>query len=359
MEKQNDVKQEHYVPRSYLAWFADCNGKIHVYDYGKMEYRKNQSIDKLAKIGKFYDFDEENLEYMKMFKECIDKQYIENMFSQKIEPALKYIIEGLSNPDKNILNSCSRVRNHELKLSISYLLVFQFLRTRSYRDFFEKIFRDDKKAAFEHKKILLDQMTIDNLANYICNMSWTLSYNFSERPYITSDNPVVILDNDFNYGNSALITDERKTILYPLSSQILLLILDEGYTKEHNSDIIDIMICGENDLELIDFPNSQQMENAYQFVFSSGAFDKTYFEDKSAGYIPPTMSPYIEEYGKSLDELIEQLPKLNELLEEIENPKYTMQDIKDILKEWENIWAKVNEDRIKMGLPKFKIPELE
>ena len=36
----NDVKQEHYVPKSYLAWFADDHGKINVYDY-KWNTEKN------------------------------------------------------------------------------------------------------------------------------------------------------------------------------------------------------------------------------------------------------------------------------------------------------------------------------
>ncbi len=40
-KKNNDVKQEHYVPESYLAWFANEKEKINVYDYGKKEYRKN------------------------------------------------------------------------------------------------------------------------------------------------------------------------------------------------------------------------------------------------------------------------------------------------------------------------------
>lgn len=37
----NDVKQEHYVPKSYLAWFADDHGKINVYDYKKWNTEKN------------------------------------------------------------------------------------------------------------------------------------------------------------------------------------------------------------------------------------------------------------------------------------------------------------------------------
>ena len=89
---------------------------------------------------------------MKNFKEDIDKQYIEKMFSKNIEPALKNIIEKLSNLNISYLNNYPDIVDHELKLGISYLLIFQFLRTRSYRDFFEKILQDDKKAAFEQKK---------------------------------------------------------------------------------------------------------------------------------------------------------------------------------------------------------------
>lgn len=356
-KKNNDVKQEHYVPQSYLVWFADDNKKIHVYDYKKVEYRRNQSINKIAKIGGFYDFDEENLEYMKKFEESIDKQYIEKMFSQNIEPALKNIIEKLSNLDISFINNCPSIVDHKLKLSISYLIVFQFLRTRSYRVFFEKILQDDKVAAFEHKKMLLDQETIENLANYICNMSWTFCYNVSKRPYVTSDNPVVILDNDFNYGNIALISAKKKIIQYPLSTQILLQILDEGYTREHNSDIMDVVINDEKNLELIDFPNSLQMENAYQFVFTSGDYDEKYFEDKKARYMDQPMSTQRIEYAKDLEELMEQVPKLHELLRRLDSPECTVQDAKEISQECRNIFRKINEDRLKNGDPIFEIPE--
>lgn len=358
-KKQNDVKQEHYVPQSYLAWFADDKEKIHVYDYEKQEYRRNQSIKKIAKIGGFYDFDEENLEYMKKFKESIDKQYIEKMFSQNIEPALKDIIQKLSNLDISFLSDCPSIINHELKLNISYLLVFQFLRTRTYRDFLEKIIQDDKKAAFEHKKMLLDQESIDDLANYICNMSWTFCYNMSKRPYVTSDNPVVIADNDFNYGNIALTSDQKKIIQYPLSPQILLLIMDGGYTGELNSDIMDVVINDEKNLELIDFPNSLQMENAYQFVFTGGDFDEKYFEDKKAGYVYQPMSPQRMEYEKDLEEFVEQVPRLHELLRRLDSPECTVQDAKEISQECRNIFSKINEDRLKNGDPIFEIPKLD
>ena len=337
----NDVKQEHYVPKSYLAWFADDHGKINVYDYKKMEYRKKQSIEKIAKIGGFYDFDENNLEYMKKFKEDIDKQYIEKMFSHNIEPALKDIIEKLSNLDIGFLDSCPSIKNHTLKLNISYLLVFQFLRTRSYRDFFENLLDDSKAAAFEQKKMLLDQESIDNLANYICNMSWTFCFNMSKVPYITSDNPVVIADYDFNYGHTALISKKKKNIQYPLSPQILLQIFDDGCTGERTSDIMDVIICDENNPEFVNYPNSQQMENAYQFVFSYGDFNEKYFEDKKAGYVDlPTSSESIK-YQKDMDELMEQVPKMQKLLRKLDDPEITFEDAIKISQEYIEIYRKV------------------
>lgn len=362
-KKKNNVKQEHYVPQSYLAWFANENKKknkiINVYDYEKKEYRRNQSINKIAKIGGFYDFDEENVVYMKKFKEKIDKQYIEKMFSQNIEPALTKIIENLSNLDISILDDCPSIKDHELKLSISYLLVFQFLRTRSYRDFFEKLLQDDKVAAFEHKKMLLDQESIDKLANKICNMSWTFCYNTSKRLYVTSDNPVVIEDYDFNCGNAALISDKKKNIQYPLSPKILLQILDKGYTGTCNSDIMDVVINDEENLELVDFPNSLQMENAYQYVFTCGDFDEKYFEDKRAGYIDQPMSPQLAEYAEDLEELIEQVPRLEELSMKLNDPKCNVNDAKEILEECRKIYQKVNEGRRKVGQPIFEFPKLD
>ena len=360
MNKTKDnVKQEHYIPRSYLAWFANDKGKINVYDYKKEEYRKNQSIEKIAKIGGFYDFDKENLEYMKNFKEDIDKQYIEKMFSKNIEPALKNIIEKLSNLNISYLNNYPDIVDHELKLGISYLLIFQFLRTRSYRDFFEKILQDDKKAAFEQKKILLDRETINNLANYVCNMSWTFCYNITPKPYITSDNPVVIADDDFNYGNNALMSNKKKIIQYPLSPQILLLILDEGYTGIQNSDTMSILINDEKNSELVDHPNSLQMENAYQFIFTCGNFDEQYFENKKAGYVDSPMTLQQIEYMKDLDEFMKQMPRLYELLTKLDDLKCVNQDVKEILQEVENIYRKINEDRIKNGQEPFKLPHLD
>lgn len=354
-KKKSGVKQEHYVPKSYLAWFADDNEKICVYDYEKKEYRKNQSIEKVAKIGAFYDFDEENLEYMRKFKENIDEQYIERMFSKNIEPALKDIIEKLSNLDMSFINNCPSIVNHNLKLSISYLLVFQFLRTRTARKFFEEIFRDDKVAAFQHKKMLLNQESIEDLANYICNMCWTFCYNMSERPYITSDNPVVIVDHDFCYGSIALMSDQKKIIQYPLSPQILLLILDEGYTGENNSNTMNVMINDAENLESVDFPNSLQMENAYQYVFTSGEFDENYFENKKAGYVDQPMSPQRIEYEKDLEELIQNAPRLYELLGRLESPECTAQEKEKIMQECHNIYKKVNEDRLRLGMSTFEI----
>ena len=358
-KKNSDVKQEHYVPSSYLAWFADDNGKVNVYDYKKMEYRKKQSIEKIAKIGGFYDFDEGNLEFMKKFKEDIDKQYIEKMFALTIEPALKDIIEKLSNLDISYLNNCPSIKSHELKLGISYLLVFQFMRTKSYRDFFEKILHDSKEAAFEHKKMLLDQESVSTLANYICSMSWTLCYNMSKRPYITSDNPVVIADADFNYGNFALVSDEKKSFFYPLSSQILLQILDEGYTGENNLEVIDVLIDEGKNTELVDYPNSLQMRNAYQFVFTSGSYDIKYFEDKEAGYVCPFTPSQLIEYEKDLEEFMEQIPQLQELARRLGEPDCTIQEAKEISQKCRKIYYKINKDRRMYGLSEFEIPKLD
>jgi hypothetical protein len=361
MEKENankEVKNEHYVPESYLKWFADEKGKINVYDYEKKEYRKCQSPKKIARIGKFYDFDKEDLENLQKVDANIDEKYIENMFARIIEPALRKVIEMLSNLDQDFYTDSPSIQNKDLKLGISYLLVFQLLRTRSYRQFLIDLLEDEKEGAVQHKLMLLDQDIVENLAKNISTMSWTLCYNISKRPYITSDNPVVITNEDFHYGHKALVSDDQKMILYPLTSKILLQILNTNYTGTVDESSIDVLLNDIKNDDLVDFPNSLQMENACQYVFTSYDFPNDYFYDKQAGYKPiTTYSDDEMEYADALDNLIEDLPKLSELLKRLNDPNCSSEDAIKISKEAEEIYENVNHCREKLGKERFKFYE--
>ncbi len=261
--KKTEVKQEHYAPESYLKWFADANGKICVYDYTKMELRKNQSTNKIAKMKGFYDFDKEELNRLQNSNIQVDKQYIEKMFADNIEPALKNIINKLSNLDPDFCRDCPSIKNRDMKFSMSFLLVFQLLRTKSYREFFVEFLSDKKMGEMQHKFTLINQEIIENLSEYICSMSWTFCYNASEKPYITSDNPVVVSDYDFNYGHIALTGNGKKMILYPLTPRILLQILSIEYTGIADVDTMDVCLTDVSNKEFVNFSNSLQMENAF------------------------------------------------------------------------------------------------
>lgn len=355
-DKKDEVKQEHYVPESYLKRFTNEKGKICVYDYDKKELRENQSTNKIAKINGFYDFDKEELEKLQKANVQVDKQYIEKMFATSIEPALKDIIDKLSNLDSDFGADCPSIQNAELKLSISYLLVFQLLRTKSYREFFVEFLGDEKSGATQQKFTLINQDVIENLAKTICHMSWTLCYNISKKPYITSDNPVVVFDENFYYGHNALVGDGKKMIFYPLTPQILLQILSPEYTGITEGNIIKVFLIDAKSAEFVDFPNSQQMENAYRYVFTNYDFPEAYFGDKLAGYKNLPLTPDVLEYSADLDDFIcNGVPYLSELLERLDNPHCTKEEALSIAEEAKKVCEKANDSREKCGKERWKI----
>lgn len=353
--KKTEVKREHYVPESYLNRFANENGKICVYDYNKAELRRDQSTDKIAKIKGFYDFDKEELEKLQKINVEIDKQYIEKMFAQKIEPALNDIIDKLSNLDPDFCTDCPSIKNKNLKLSLSYLLVFQLLRTRAYREFFIEFLGSKKAGKMQHNFTLINQEVIENLAQYICNMSWNIFYNAGTKPYITSDNPVVVCDYDFNYGHKALESDRKKTLMYPLTPRILIFILSTEYTGIADDSTIDICLNDVKNDEMVDFPNSQQMENAYQYVFTSYDFPEKYFIDKQAGYQPIPFSADGLKYEDEINTLITHIPYLEKLIRKLGDPDCTEEMALKIGKETEKIFEGVNQMREKLGMEKWDI----
>lgn len=67
---------------------------------------------------------------MKKFKEDIDKQYMKKCFHIIIEPALKDIIEKLSNLDIGFLDSCPSIKKPYLKIKHFLFTGFSILKNK-------------------------------------------------------------------------------------------------------------------------------------------------------------------------------------------------------------------------------------
>lgn len=314
---KSKVKQAHYVPSSYLELFADKNNKLFVYDYDKKEYRVNQSPQKLLKCKYFYDLSSDELEFFSNHGYSFDVQAIESMLSQNIEDTQKKVIEQIMNIPDEYFQTQTYIKNEELKEILSYLVVYQLLRTRNARCFFSELSNDEMYGAFMQKLALMSDKPIKQLANYIQLQSWTIIYNKTNKPYITSDTPVALQGDDATYGMQAI--NKKEIIMFPLTPNLLLQILSVDYTKHENTDRIDISYVDDADNDFINFPNSLQMENAQAYVISGYDYKEEYYRDKQAGYTKQASYEEISDRLLKSEQNISYIPEVTSLLLKLEN----------------------------------------
>lgn len=122
LEESLKWEKQHYVPRTYLKWFAQKEGIIS-FDISKMNYLNNANPVSLQTQAMEDDF------YVTRTKELKYSYYIEEFFSHYIEKYIAGIIKKLET--QNNLNDL------EIE-TLSMFVWFQAVRTKSYADKFER-----------------------------------------------------------------------------------------------------------------------------------------------------------------------------------------------------------------------------
>ena len=264
----NDVKNQHYVPRCYLKAFTHEN-KLMVYDKETKTILKDQNIEKFAVEKWFYDFsDNEIADYQRYIPE-FGKQFLEKLFSDTIESELSEIIDKLSRNIPSNINDRNVCLHQGDKKEIAYQIAFQMFRTRKYRDFLGSYYRlDDNLTRKLHIESLMDFDNIQQFCNILMEAYWNIFINKTDIKYITSDNPIVLLD--INTGKLYFEnrhSSEEMELFYPLTSNILINI--------HLNNIFDILknsskdFFEEQNVNLVHYINSLQIQNSGRFAFSS------------------------------------------------------------------------------------------
>ncbi|PEJ11504.1 hypothetical protein CN684_00635 [Bacillus wiedmannii] len=85
------VKNEHYVPQSYLRAFANKKEQLFVYDKVKKTYYISK-VDKVAAEGKYFDLPLPEGVSIPEVEKMNEEQLIEKHFAEKIEgPYKRYL----------------------------------------------------------------------------------------------------------------------------------------------------------------------------------------------------------------------------------------------------------------------------
>lgn len=251
------VKNEHYVPQSYLRSFANKKEQIFVYDKVKKVSYINK-VSQVASEGKYFDIPLHDGLNVPGIEQMNEEQTIEKYFSEDIEGPYKKYLDKIRTRYLMTFNPDGKVAiTKEEKKHLSYLIAIQMLRTRKYREdvgameskfsqmlvdlIGEEEIPDYKSGDVTvnvpevNKKLmqismLLNPETISSFANELYKHCWSVLVNNTEQPFYTSDNPVVKYahkeDQFLSYGGLA---SEGIEIALPLTSKLILIMRERSF----------------------------------------------------------------------------------------------------------------------------------
>lgn len=277
------VKQEHYVPQSYLRRFAHDGEQIHVFD--KRELRAfTTNIKNVAAENGFYDIPEmEGREF--------PRQYVETNFLRGFEDEAVHAIDGLL---RVIHSGVFRRLRGKRRSQLANWLVIQSLRSREYREEISEFIRSFDEMCFRaylketqpelaevpfvlkltpeakrahHVAALLDLDQIARLAWILMNHIWQVLRSDAPAPFWTSDNPVARHAHLGNaYRGRSGFRSRGIEFAYAVSPTTLLSLCDRGHFRTL-AQLHGRMTAVPP--ESVTFYNSLQVIDSTRFVFSN------------------------------------------------------------------------------------------
>ena len=258
---------EHYVPCCYLWNFSfQKNNKspqkspIHVFDTVINKHFIRAVHDVSSDYG-FYDIAELG-EKSNVLEVCFSG------FEGEYATLLKALIDGIHN------TSVKRLGAKE-KTSFAAHFAIQYVRTLAHRNFLSYLIEQLKtiipQSSFYYDRItsedyiknlhngqLLNMETANVFANVFEDKKWIISINKTDQPFITSDNPVCVI----NCGDSVGLCSLGCIIAIPICPDILIMMVDNRFPVQDRKVV---EMC---DIKIVDYLNKQQHNNCSRCLFS-------------------------------------------------------------------------------------------
>lgn len=299
-------KMHHFVPRTYLEYFAKkYKNEYRLLAIDKVKNRSFEiNVKDAAKINSY-----NKIEKGRFIKNPPDGNVLhyEEKYNQLIEGKIPQIIQSISgvctlcNEDKPILTQ-------KLKRELAMMLIVQLLRTPLSRNFTAKIgypickdvidkigtvvdkFGDEnKRQEFKnviedfsyteefvksmHLKITTDERRIERFCDFLLeNRIWIIYRNniSDEIPFVTSDNPVVMLNSTneklgISSGNGI---DKPSTVIYmPLTPKYMLALYHKRHLIFRNMECFADQ-CISVDKKFVEAMNEVQKIQCYKQVYT-------------------------------------------------------------------------------------------
>lgn len=223
---QNTTANQHYIPQCYLNSFTYEKEKCYVFDKSNKKYFK-PNVRNIMSQRYFYDFN------YKQYKEQLDNETgKDNLIPDKqINEKILSEIEGyFSNIISNIISNFIWFSNkcHNW-FQVYKFIAIQMMRTPQGKKMIFNIYKElifDIKEDLENiffAKELIDTIQCERIPivleyllqeyGHLC-----IGINNNDIPFITSDNPVMVLPSINNKDNTIIyypVTPSRCILLYP------------------------------------------------------------------------------------------------------------------------------------------------
>lgn len=273
--------RQHYVPKAYLRNFSSAKEKIFVFDKNCQKAFPSNITDICAEKF-FYDVPPE-------FRGKNTKpQLVEVLFSDFIEPFYSQlnlsVIENIEN------HGCITA---EQKEALAYCITMQILRTRKFRDEYIQnaqglmksltdilikaegkdiplnsynITLNEGAASVQLAEAMFNPENHNFLINALNSHIWIVGKNVTERPFYTSDSPIVLRPNKkhpvHKYSGYSSVGIE---IAFPLSSKYIIKMYEKTFFEKYA--ILDRKIVLFGDEQVWDM-NHLQVLQCHKRVFS-------------------------------------------------------------------------------------------
>ncbi|MHC5537657.1 DUF4238 domain-containing protein [Singulisphaera rosea] len=272
------TKNQHWVPQCYLRRFADEQGGF--FSFNKL-YQKSRpaNIKSSASADYFYDFEPSTLH-----NPTDEVQWVETTFSL-LEKRFKEILDAF-------LAEASRGQvTPDTGMSMAHFVAIQLMRTRGHRDTMlelnAKVMQDFVNRWYAenhpgmppgkftmgkgyaeafHAQSMFEDDSIFIFAEKLSNLLWIVGHNATDKPFYTSDEPVVRRIHPIeNRTTRPLPPGVGLEYAYPLNSEFILMMLDR---RGLSDELVKL------ERRTVEFPpeaveqyNSMQVVSSTQYVF--------------------------------------------------------------------------------------------
>ncbi|RKN36863.1 DUF4238 domain-containing protein [Streptomyces hoynatensis] len=287
-----DPKLHHYVPQFYLRRFADSVDKIWVWDKRRDRIFRTKAKS-MAAESNFYLLPE--LAELGQDAILMERQFseLEGEVSIITGQWLEWIRNGLPG-DRLPMPEVNR----EL---VSLFVALQFLRTSDTRAILAAVSAEagnvlaaERELRSLHAQLLWDEDLVSRFARRIGHCSWLFALNETEKPFVTSDNPVAFRAADNRMWLKAALFSEGTYVVYPLSPDVIMYCYpDEGLWRDARVRRFDCQISPVTlTAGMVGSDNSAQVFMASRFVIScqkSFSSERAFWESVGTDmYAPPS-----------------------------------------------------------------------